>query len=80
MIAKFFRSYSVSYLRQKTNFRDHRLMWCGCGADVVWVRCSRDSRDWRGPRGSSVWTTAVPPDRASRETGRTRETPAFLPL
>jgi hypothetical protein len=41
MITKFFRSYSVSYLRQKTNFRDHH-------PEVVWVRCSRDSRDCGG--------------------------------
>jgi hypothetical protein len=44
MITKSFRSYSMSYLRQKTNFRDHR-------PDVALVRCSRDSRDCRGPRG-----------------------------
>jgi hypothetical protein len=32
MIAKFFRSYSVSYLRQKTTFVIIVLMWRGCGA------------------------------------------------
>jgi hypothetical protein len=73
MITRCFRSYSVSYLRQETNFRDHR-------PDVVRVRCSRDSRDCRGPRGQLCWATAVPPECASREPSRTRETAAFPPV